>query len=643
MSTQLPKGFVLDQPAQSQLPEGFILDEAPAPTPQEPVAEAVAQEQAQDPTFMDKASEMFTGKDRMTPEMESMQEIGAAPELNALSMGALKASFGLLAAGDEEGAIGTIKQNIPEAKFSKDSKGNVIVNLPSGQFALNKPGLSPQDAMKGIFDVAAFTPAGRARTLLGAGAGAAGTELAIEAAGSQLGAGDISPMNVAGAGALGLGGKFAENVIGSGYRAAKGRIAPEQKQLIESGKEAGVPVMTSDVIEPQTFAGKMARSTGEKIPFVGTGAARAQQQEARQEAVQQFADKYQAPSYADIVQSLKDKSKGIKASAGNILNKTGVKLDEVSDIPVDQTREAIDEAMEVLTRPNVRVDQAAIDELNTLSELMSMPQTFSSLKDNRSIASDILESFGKGERSQLPTRSKSLLQKAVVGMKRDMDEFAKENLEPKEYSSWKKANAVYAGEAEKLKKTKIKNILDKGDVTPENVSTMLFSQKPSEVKKLYESLTTKGKQNARSALVFRAFDNASKRAGGITPSTFNTELKKIAKNTDVFFRGKDRAQLEGFKRLMSATRRAQEAAVETPTGQQILGAGAGYAAFTDLGATLGAGGTAGGLARLYESAPVRNALLRLGSVPTDSDQYLKALSVAQSALTAAAQSERRGE
>jgi hypothetical protein len=114
-------------------------------------------------------------------------------------------------------------------------------------------------------------------------------------------------------------------------------------------------------------------------------------------------------------------------------------------------------------------------------------------------------------------------------------------------------------------------------------------------------------------------------------------LNEISKNTDVFFRGKDRKQLEGFKRLMEATRRAQDAAVETPTGQQLIGAGAGFAAFTDLGATLGLGGTAGGLSRLYESAPVRNALLRLGSVEKGSDAYLKALFEAQSALSSGAQ------
>ena len=592
---------------------------------------------AEGASFTQGVSDAFTGADRATPEIEALGEIGNAPELNEMSWSAFKTSLGLLATGDEEKAKAVIQSNIPDAQFTTDSKGNAIVNLPSGQYALNKPGVSPQDVARGVFNLAAFTPAGRAATIGRAAGGAAATEGALQATTQQLGGGDITPEEIALAGGFGAAGKGIENVIGAGYRAARGAIPEEQSAIVAQGADAGIPVMTSDVIEPTTFAGKVARSTGEKVPLVDTGAKRAEQQQMREEAVQGFVDRYQTPSYNEIIDSMRIKSSGIKSSAGNVLSSTGNKLDEVGDIPTTNASAAISDAMESLNKPNVRVDQSAIDELTELQSLMDMPQTFTSLKENRTIARDILESFGKGDRSQLPSRSKALVTKAVNGMSKDMDEFAKSNLTQKEYSGWKRANAIYANEATKLKKSKIKNILDKGDVTPENVDTMLFSKKPSEVKSLYESLTTQGNSNARSALVYRAFDNASKRAGGLSPNSFASELNKIGKNTDVFFKGKDRRQLEGFKRLLESTRRAQDAAAETPTGQQVLGAGAGYAAFTDLGATLGLGGTAGGLARIYESAPVRNALLRLGSVPKGSGRYQKALSEAQAALTASAQ------
>lgn len=636
---QLPQGFVVDEPMQAQgLPEGFVLDEAQIDVNALPPTSAG--QPAEEKGFFDSIGEVFSGSDRMTPIMESVEEIGAAPELNEMSMSAFKTSLGLLATGDTEKAKGIIKQNIPSAEFTSDEKGNVVVNLPSGQYALNKPGTSAQDIAKGVFGIAAFTPAGKAASIPGAVAGSAATEAALQGTASALGGGDIDKGEIAMAGALGGAGKTLENVIGTAYRAGKGKITGEAADIIEAGKKADVPVMTSDIIEPETFVGKSARSVGEKIPVAGTGAKRATQQQARELATDKFVDKFQEPSYKEIVNSIRNKSSGIKSAAGSVLSKTGDKLDDIGEIPVPQTKQAIDDAMTELAKPNVRVDQAAIDELEELKGLMDMPQTFTSLKENRTIARDIVDSFGKGERSQLPTRSKSLIQKAISGMGKDMDDMAKSNLTPKEYSSWKRANSIYANEAEKLKKTKIKNILDKGDVTPENVSTMLFSKKPSEVKSLYESLTTTGKDNARSALIYKAFDNASGRAGGLTPSNFQSELKKIAKNTDVFFRGENRKQLEGFKRLISATRQAQDAAVETKSGQQLIPYATGAAAITDLGATLLGGGTAGGLARLYESPVVRDALLRLGSVPKGSDKFLQALSDAQAALTAGAQSAR---
>lgn len=597
----------------------------------------ITPEQPEDVGFFQGVENAFTGADRMTPEIESIGEIGSAPEINEMSWGAFKTSLGLLTTGDDKKAQEVIKQNIPDANFTKDAKGNVIVNLPSGKYALNTPGLSAQDMLRGAFNFAAFTPAGRAGSLTTAAAGAAATEAGMQAATKQVGGGDIDPSEIALAGGLGAAGKGVENVLGAGYRALKGSAPEDLASIISQGERSGIPVMTSDVIEPTTFAGKVARSTGEKVPLVGTGSKRAEQQKMREEAVQGFIDKYQTPSYPEIVESMKNKSKGVKSSAGNILGKTGDKLDGIGDIPTVNTSDAINDAMESLSKPNVRVDPSAIDELAELKKLMDMPQTFTSLRENRTIARDIIDSFGKGDRSQLPSRSKALVTKAVNGMSIDMDSFAKSNLTSKEYSSWRKANAIYANEATKLRKSKIKNILDKGDITPENVDTMLFSKKPSEVSSLYESLTTKGKDNARSALVYKAFENASKRAGGVSPNSFSSELNKITKNTNVFFRGDQKKQLEGFKRLLESTRRAQDAAIETPTGQQMIGAGAGFAAFTDLGATLGLGGTAGGLARLYESAPVRNALLRLSSVPKSSDRYQQALSEAQSALTSSAQ------
>ena len=68
-----------------------------------------APEPKQDKSMLQTASDFVTGSDRMTPEMESMSEIGNAPELNEMSWSAFKTSLGLLATGDDEKAQSIIK------------------------------------------------------------------------------------------------------------------------------------------------------------------------------------------------------------------------------------------------------------------------------------------------------------------------------------------------------------------------------------------------------------------------------------------------------------------------------------------------------------------------------------------------------
>ena len=624
----LPEGFVLDEQAsQSALPDGFVLDGAQAEN-KDPVEE---------PGFFD----AFTGESKMTPQMESLGEIGNAPELNELSLPAFKASLGLLSTGDTKSLQGILSAQLGEkVSFEQDEKGNVIVNLPSGQYALNKPGMSGQDLIRGAFDMAAFTPAGRAASIPMAAGRSMATETAIEGTEASLG-GDFTKEDILLSGALGGAGKAAENIIGAGIRSIKGKGATDD--IVEAGKDAGIPVLTSDIRQPQTFAAKMTQQTGEKIPLAGTGGMRESQQSMREAAVDNVVEKYGEFSYQAITDSLKANKNKVKNAAGNVLSKVGSQLDEMGEIPLSNTRAAMQDAVDELGKKGIIQSEGAIGDLNKLmSTINEAPQTFSTLKQNRTAFREIVNGADKAERSQLTSRAKSLLLRVESGMKKDMDWMAKQGLTPQEFGKWQKANKVYGEEATKLTKTRLKNVLDKGDSTPESVQTMLFSQKPSEVKSLYRSLTPDGRKNARSAIISKVVTDLNKRAasGGVTPNTFATSMNKLKLQTNEFFKGEEKKQLDGLLKVLDATRRAQDASVTTQTGQTVLGGGTLLAIFTDPITTIGAGGTLGGLARLYESAPVRNALLRVDSIPKGSKNYEEALKEAFSVINAAAQTAR---
>lgn len=406
----------------------------------------------------------------------------------------------------------------------------------------------------------------------------------------------------------------------SAYQAAK--TPTPENDIVQAGEQVGIPIMTTDVMPPRTFKGKTAQQIGEKVPVVGTGGMREKQQQAREKAVDEFTAKYTDFSYGDIVKSLKSNSDKVKKAAGSVLETTGKKLDPVDTIPLANTQKALQAAESELTKPGVIQSQSAIKDLQSLkTALLEQPPTFTALKENRTAFRELLRGVDKPERSQLPSRAKGLLTKVEQAMKLDMDAFAKANLEPREYLKWQRANQVYFDEATKLKNVKVRNVLEKGDFTPEKVETLLFSRSPSEVKVLYDGLGKQGRDNAKAAIISKVTTDLSKRAAGITPNAFASALKKYDLQTSTFFKGEDRKVLTGLLKALDATRRAQDAGVATPTGQQLLGVVGGIGAVTMPAQVAIPAVTAGVLARSYDSRTARSALLRLARTPKNSDLF----------------------
>ena len=595
-----------------------------------------AEEASSDRSF----TQMFTGSDRMTEQIGALDEIGAAPELNEMSMRALKSSFGLLSTGDDSELRSILtKQYGKDVSFSADDRGNTLVSLPSGEYALNKPGMSGQDVVRGLFDMAAFTPAGGAKTLAGAVVKNAMTEGVLELGEAAVG-GEFDGYDVAVAGGLGVAGKAVENVASSAYRGLRGSSTSD---VVAEGAKRGIPVYTTDVVPPASAAGKVARGTAESVPFAGTGANRTAQQASRVQATEDLVDSYSGASYNEVVQSLRGRVDKVKKAAGSVLGSAGDKLEGMGVVSLNNLDEAIKRTSEILDSPTVlpssaKAAKAQLEELVTTVRAGGMD--YKTLSQLRSDFMKNIDSLTKAVDSQMTGRPAALMYDVSGALKKDLDGFAEAALSPVEFGKLQKASAVYAGEANKLKKTKIKNILDKGDLNPEQAAGMLLRGSPSEVKMLYNSLGSTGKSNARAAIIAKASQAASKHSAGLTPNSFLNEMQKLGVQTDTFFKGKEKQQLNGLLKLLEATRHAEEAVKLTPSAQTLFGVGTVGAATAGMGvvvpATLGVGVTG----RVYESAPVRTALLRLASVPKGSDKFLRAVETAQKALNSALQAQK---
>ena len=140
--------------------------------------------------------ESVTGAKRATEATRTLPEWTSMPELNSFSFQSALTGLGTLLSTTDQ-AVEIIKSNYPATEVMQDEKGNYILrsSIDGKDYAI-PPGFSMGDIPRVVGGIAAFTPAGRATTILGAGSKAAGTQAAIEAA--KVGAGaELKPVEIA--------------------------------------------------------------------------------------------------------------------------------------------------------------------------------------------------------------------------------------------------------------------------------------------------------------------------------------------------------------------------------------------------------------------------------------------------------------
>ncbi|WP_283010861.1 lytic transglycosylase domain-containing protein [Cronobacter turicensis] len=507
-------------------------------------------------------------------------------------------------------------------------------------FGLQPGTLTPQTAEGRVFADALpyLTPVGieRAATAAPTLAGRiaeGGSRLLAENAIGSLAAN--SEKNDAGALAtdLGLGvglGAAANGVVkaaGAGYRALTGSMAPEAAQAVRFAEQNNVPLTTTDVIPPASRVGRAAQTTAENIPFVGTSGMRAAQQESRSQLVQNFANKFGEYNPAEVVNSLKSKTSGIKQAAGRRLEQVQSAMSGVNIQP-SRAIQQIDDEVSRLQKLGGVADNDTISKLQAYrDELATGNVDLEQLSNLRSqFRMDV-----KGDRTVMPTRSDAAIQRVYRAMTGDIDSAIGQSLGNDVLRRYRQANSVYADEASKLQNTRLKNVLMKGDLTPEVVNNMLFSKNKSEIQSLYNSVGQAGRVQMRNGIIGKAME----KSGG-SPDQFLRQLNIMSNQTGIAFKGEDAAYIRGLKNYLESTKQAARAGVSTPTGQQTVPLIMGFGAAANPTAAA-AGVSYGLIARMYESKAVRNAMLRLANTPRGSSAFEKAAADVADAIKALSQ------
>ena len=416
--------------------------------------------------------------------------------------------------------------------------------------------------------------------------------------------------------------------IGRGITAVRGEISPADQQLLKRAAAADVPVMTSDVVPPKTKLGNQLQGYSEGV-IAGTGPMRAAQQDARTKLVNRFTEKYGDPSV--VVDSLKSGVAREKSLAKSKLNNLSGRM---VGKPVD-------------TSGAIRAIDGAVNELGKLKGV-SDTQTISALNDyknaiqeitNGDDAFELLDKLRtqfridvKGDRTVLPSMSQTMINRVYNSLTNSLSKSIAKGLSPKDASAWRAGKADYAKMATHATQTRLKNVLNKGDLTPEAVNTIVYGQYGSDIARLYGKLDQKGKDMLRAAYISKIADKV-----GDSPQKMMTELGKLQKqaNGQVFktvFGGKNGKEIEGMLSILDATKRASEANVVTKTGMTLAPLVRVIGNLKTGGALLAGETGIGLMSRVYESPMARNALLRLANTKAGTPAYERALSNAANAI-----------
>jgi hypothetical protein len=171
---------------------------APAPAPVAPAPAAQPQM-----GFFEGLAEQITGARRATPETQTLPEWTSMPEMNQASVASFKSALGTMMSNPKE-TVQILQANYPGIQARQDAKGNYILRSSVNQkeYAI-PPGLTMGDLPRAIGGIAAFTPAGAARTIPGAILGSGATQAAIEASqaatGGNVGQGELAEIGMAAA------------------------------------------------------------------------------------------------------------------------------------------------------------------------------------------------------------------------------------------------------------------------------------------------------------------------------------------------------------------------------------------------------------------------------------------------------------
>lgn len=512
-------------------------------------------------------------------------------------------------------AFGTNLSTGAEAQVRADNKA---LNDYSDKQRL-KANRKGGDAPKLIGEIGASLPA----FMYGAGGSTMGARVADQAvrgalvSGLQLTENDNVPNQrlyrmaggAAGAAAGQVGGelvaKGASKVIAKGTNAVKGRLDAGSQIIDDLGRQYKVRTSVGDI-----KGGGIIKNTEthlERVPVVGISKFRtgqhAEAQTAATKVVSQLKNiaddvDFKAIPKIEMAAQAGDKNArrilGIVNDAGDDSGKLlqasldiqGWRKSSIASKLYDRVQKEVIKSGDDIVSPT-RTRAAIVSELDKqaasispnkvvvreLSEMLkniddvAKPKTFANMRGLRSTQGNLAEEYGKGA-GKGDAYASSVFGRLRTAAETDLSNFANGSGNTAIKTAYKKADKFYAGMMRGNERSFTKAAQS---TTPDQIySTFVKKGRGDAASNFYNALDAKGQATLRFQMADEALNKATyESTGNFSPAKFASEFERLAEPYGRIFNQQDKAQMDGFVKLMRHVERAGQFKENPPTGVRL--------------------------------------------------------------------------
>lgn len=400
----------------------------------------------------------------------------------------------------------------------------------------------------------------------------------------------------------------------------------------------------------------------EQVPFVGTSGVRKAQHDqvkvAAEKVIDQLKtklddvdfksiDKIQAAASAGdknairimgIVNGAGDDTGRILQAAAEVKNWRGQRVasqmyEQVGrlagsgTVAPNKTVQAIDNV--IAADSKVTPNKELLGEINSIRKNLLDPNINTNFKEMRAAQSRLGELIDEWGRQGKSTSGLTQIRTAIDD---DILDFAQNSGNTKLFSELKRANTLY-GQLQGGKDKAFASSL-RSDKQDEIFNQFMKVGKGDKAANFYKNLDPKGQAALRYQMAQNALDKAwSPNKEVFSPARFAQEFESMSAPYSNVFRGADKAQMDGFVKLMRHVERAGQYMENPPTGNRAIGVLMGGAAVVNPAIALKVGGFSATAKVLFTTEAGKRILLAARDVPPNSPQMANLLIQAQKLAT----------